>query len=783
MTNDKQKYGQLEILQLIMNNTQEIIWAIDQNYCLLFANKAYQEALKAAGGMEMLIGVNVLSDEYPKEFIDFWKINYDKCFNNETFKTISTIPFEDGLHFIENSLSPLKDENGLNCGAIVISHDITEQKRNEKLIIGQNELLKLAFDNDKVAWWDWNYESEIVKFSPNKATMIGYSVDEFPVNVYKICELIHPDDYEKTMKIMVEHLQGKTQFYEVIYRIKTKQNTYIYYYDFGKIIERTPEGKPKRLFGIVFNINQQKQIENQLNIEKEKAEDSEEKHRFLFENTIQGVVYQNSTGEIIYANKAAERILGLSLDQMQGRKSIDPNWRSIHEDDSDFPGETHPAIVTLQTGQPVNNAIMGVFNPIINDYTWIKINSIPKFKNGEEKPYQVLATFEDITEIRRKTTELKIAKEKAEESDRLKTQFLLNMSHEIKTPMNAINGFSNMLNNPDLSDEKRKSFTSIIINSSNQLQLIVENILTISALETKVEKTTIQPVCINSLIVELLAIYKTQAFNQNISLYPKQELTDNQSEIFTDRTKITQILTNLITNALKFTHEGYVEFGYNLKNNELEFYVRDTGIGIKPEMQEQIFERFIQVETGLTRRYGGNGLGLSISKGFVELLDGKFWLQSELDKGSTFYFTIPYKPVHEVDKTNSTKLNTNVTTVLVAEDEEYNYLYIEELLIDMDLKLIHAKDGKEAVEICKANTDINLILMDIKMPILDGHTATNQIREFRPELVIIGQSAYTLEQYIEKYCENPFDDYITKPINEDELKQKLMKYIAKQENK
>ncbi|MBN2891522.1 MAG: GAF domain-containing protein, partial [Bacteroidales bacterium] len=217
--------------------------------------------------------------------------------------------------------------------------------------------------------------------------------------------------------------------------------------------------------------------------------------------------------------------------------------------------------------------------------------------------------------IRRKNAENDTikAKEKAEESDRLKSQFLLNMSHEVRTPMNAINGFSNMLNKPDLSEEKRKKFTSIIINSSNQLQSIVENILTISALETKVEKTTIQPVNINKIIVDLLTVFKTQAFNSNISIYSKQKLTDIQSEIYSDQTKITQILSNLLTNALKFTHEGYVEFGYTLKTDiesaNMEFYVKDTGIGIKPELQEKIFERFIQVETGFTRQYGGNGLG------------------------------------------------------------------------------------------------------------------------------------------------------------------------------
>jgi len=233
----------------------------------------------------------------------------------------------------------------------------------------------------------------------------------------------------------------------------------------------------------------------------------------------------------------------------------------------------------------------------------------------------------------------------------------------------------------------------------------------------------------------------------------------------------------LLTNALKFTHEGFIEFGYNLKDNELEFYVKDSGIGIKPELHDKIFERFRQADKSIQMNYGGTGLGLSISKGFVKLLGGKIWVQSELEKGSTFYFTIPYKPVNEIDKTiTPTKQNENFKTILVAEDEEYNFLFIEELLIDMDLKLIHAKDGKETVEICKTNSKIDLILMDIKMPIMDGHEAAKIIKKQKPELPIIAQSAYALEHERAKY-EGIFDDYLTKPINENDLKQMVMKYF------
>lgn len=384
-------------------------------------------------------------------------------------------------------------------------------------------------------------------------------------------------------------------------------------------------------------------------------------------------------------------------------------------------------------------------------------------------------------EYKRTNEELKSSKEKAEESDRLKTAFLQNMSHEIRTPLNAICGFSGFLNNPDLSNEKRKSFVQIILNSSNQLLSIVTDILTISSLETNQEKLNINKVCINNIIVELLAIFKQQSISQNISLYAKQQLTDKQSEIYTDKTKITQILSNLITNALKFTHEGFIEFGYDLKTDvepaELQFYVKDTGIGIKPEYQNKIFERFQQAEFSINKKYGGTGLGLAISNAFTDLLGGRIWVQSEPEKGSTFYFTIPYQPVNELDRTIlPNKQNENFKTIMVAEDEEYNYLLIEEMLIGYDIKLIHTKDGKETVDIFKSNPDVDLILMDIKMPIMTGDEAAKIIKAIRPDMPIIAQSAYALEHEIEKFSKI-FDDYLSKPINSDMLTRIISQHI------
>ena len=410
------------------------------------------------------------------------------------------------------------------------------------------------------------------------------------------------------------------------------------------------------------------------------------------------------------------------------------------------------------------------------------INDITKHKQAElllkEKNEKIKAQNEDY---KRLNEEFKKAKEHAEESDRLKTSFLQNMSHEIRTPMNAIYGFSGLLNDDDLDDDKRTSFINIIQSSSQQLLSIVTDILTISSLETKQETTNNKKVCINNIIIDLLAIFKQQAVNQNVSLFANQQLTDKQSEIFIDKTKLTQILTNLITNAFKFTHEGSIEFGYFLVGtgrdlSKIQFYVKDTGIGIKTELQEKIFERFQQADFSITKKYGGTGLGLAISKGLVELLGGKIWVESEIDKGSTFYFTIPYHPINEIETIEKSK-KQYLKTILVAEDEVFNFLLIEQLLKNLGLKIIHAKDGQETVEICKSNPNIDLILMDIKMPIMDGHEAAKQIKKLRPDLPIIAQSAYALENEKEKFSGDCFDEYITKPIDVKELKSKFKKFI------
>ena len=411
--------------------------------------------------------------------------------------------------------------------------------------------------------------------------------------------------------------------------------------------------------------------------------------------------------------------------------------------------------------------------------------------------------YETINEeLKQSNTQLLVSQKKAEESDQLKTEFFNNMSHEIRTPLNGILGFSKFLDKENLSEDKRKYYISIIQNSGNQLMRIIDDILEISQLGTKQVKIHEKEVLLNDLLLEQFSIFDIKAKAQKIPLYLKKGLSDKESIILTDETKLNKILGNLLENALKFTNEGFIEFGYTLvetrrgvsqsadtelsDNKHIEIYVKDTGIGIKSESQKKIFDRFSQEEKGLSRKSGGLGLGLSIAKENAELLGGTITLESEKGKGTTFFVTIPYKSVQkQVDATTlSHQINKNMPkpeqyTILIVEDEEVNYLYIDTLLEDFELNLntLHAKHGKEAIEMCKENSKIDLVLMDMKMPIMNGFEATKLIKEFRPNLPIVAQTAYSISSDRNKAFLAGCNDFISKPIKEEILEDIIVKCL------
>ena len=377
--------------------------------------------------------------------------------------------------------------------------------------------------------------------------------------------------------------------------------------------------------------------------------------------------------------------------------------------------------------------------------------------------------------------DLILAKEKAEESDRLKSAFLNNISHEIRTPLNAITGFSALLTMPDNDTATQSMYIESILKSSDQLLSIVYDIIDMSNIEAKASNLIVRKVDLNSLIDRLYKQFLPAASDKNLNLKISTHLSSVGVEIVTDSSKVDRILSNLISNAIKFSQKGDITFGYELKGSFVEFFVADKGIGIPYEEHSKIFEKFYQVEKKLNRQFEGTGLGLSICKAFVEYLKGKIWLESESGNGSTFYFTLPItKPVsHEEPKIKVfeelTPTLKNRKTALVAEDNQLNFSLIKAYLGTINFNVIQAVNGSDAVEICKTREDIDLILMDIKMPGMDGYTAIRKIREFLPDVLIIAQTAYpdNKENAICKRC----NDFISKPFTREQFISKVKENI------
>jgi len=540
------------------------------------------------------------------------------------------------------------------------------------------------------------------------------------------------------------------------------------------------EGEVVKIYGVLQDVTEQKNTENELIRAKEKAEENEKRlNRSETIGKIGNWEYNLITSEIFWSDELFElygrdmKLGAPTLDNIGDyytdveQEKLNNNILQIIE--TATPIEGYDSIVNLPNGKSI--VLYSSMFPLLNE------------KNDVVKIYGV---SQDITERKKAENDIIKAKEKAEESDRLKTEFINNMSHEIRTPMNGILGFSEFLHDENLSPQKRKLYVNIIQNSGNQLMKVVDDILEISKLGTKQVKTLEKQSCLNDLLLELFSVFDVKAKENSTPLYLKKGLSDIRSNILTDASKLNKILSNLLENALKYTNEGFIEFGYLLINNKIQIYVKDTGIGIVPEMHEKIFERFSQEEKELTKNVGGLGLGLSIAKENTELLGGEIELESVKGQGSMFTVTIPYKPVNsEPEAKTLTREPGHQFTVLIAEDEEVNYLYLETIIegqSNVKYNIIHAKNGEEAVEECAHNPAIDIVLMDMKMPKMNGFEATRLIKKTRPNLPIIAQTAYSTIEDKEKAINVGCSDFISKPINRINLQEVVDKYMLKSEN-
>jgi signal transduction histidine kinase/ActR/RegA family two-component response regulator len=415
--------------------------------------------------------------------------------------------------------------------------------------------------------------------------------------------------------------------------------------------------------------------------------------------------------------------------------------------------------------------------------------SITILKNTEGDFKNIGHLFEESA---KQKNELIKEKLKAEESDKLKSSFLSNLSHEIRTPMNAIIGFTDLLMNTEVVKEEQSEYLTVIDKSGKNLIAIIDDLIEMSKIESHQTKPNYTGVNLEFCIHDLYDSIKiTNKKAKKIDFKIIESKNPALHPVRTDEVKLKQIITNLITNALKFTDSGSVAFGYEIdeQNQSIQFKVKDTGFGIEENNQKYIFDRFRRVGDDHSIKAGGLGLGLAISKAYVEMLGGTISLTSILGKGSEFYFTIPLEyiatqkiKVQPVIQIQLPKGEEEEGTILIAEDDNINFLLFQKIMKAKNYKIIRAQNGQEAVDLCLNNPNIDLVLMDIKMPVMDGYEAFDKISPIRPNLPIIAQTAFSSNEDKERIFKLGFHDYITKPINRERLFELIDGVFQKENN-
>ena len=684
--------------------------------------------------------------------------------------------------------------------------DITEKKQAEEKLRESEFSLNEAQEIAQLGSYVLNISSGFWTSSHVLNNILGID-KEYKKDIASWLKIIHPKDEKEMFKYLSTNVLINHEFFDKEYRIQRvgdKQLRWVHV--LGKL-KFNKEGTPIEMIGTIRDITDRKNIEkvllqqqqslktvnSEIKTKNKKLIKSEERFRNMFNHSPVSLWEEDISEVLKLLNKKSKEVDNLKL-------YLDENPDFVYKCASKIKvlnvNDSALKLLGVKTKEKLIANLSISFNSnsfeTLKEELLILLTKDKTFKRNTEfvrsdgeliyvtlklviiEKTKVIISFSDITELKKE-------KEKAEESDLLKTEFINNMSHEIRTPMNGILGFSELLINQDVTKEKREFYVKLIKNSGHQLLQIIDDILEISRLGTKKVKVIEEHVNINDLLLELFSIFEPKAKENKTPLYVEKHLTDKQSTIITDRTKLNKILSNLLENALKFTNVGSITFGYHFNTEDdkkqLVIYVKDTGVGIAEKDQKMIFERFSQSGKEASKKVEGLGLGLSIAKENTLLLGGEITVESVKRKGTTFFVNIPYKPVFTTIETENLK---DKTTILIAEDEEVNYLYLHTLIKDvfnLNCNLIHAKNGQEAIDICKSNTTIDFILMDLKMPVLSGYKAATEIKKVRPTIPIIAQTAYSTKQEQQKAIAAGCTDFISKPISKDELFKLLNKFL------
>ncbi|MBN1119080.1 MAG: PAS domain S-box protein [Bacteroidales bacterium] len=738
------------------------------DYFLLKILPVHGVAQNSELSFRSLIGMLVTDSEGKIQFADehFCSLT---CQNEQEIegKSILHLFPEEAYYLYAYLKNPAK---GLECDIVRTN---CEFERNHYINI---DVLQTPNEPEKYFWLFHEIKNEELKRSRDnfqslfKEMVSGFVLYDVVLNdELEACDLVFNTvnpAFEKLMKIDADRVVGKSfrelipeyfntwiEIYNEVLNTGRPSNSIKYIKQFNKYFEYVSYIPEQNKFALVFNDVTQN-VQSRFELDK------------IFELSTDLICILDKDGNLKKVNPAFSNILGYDCTDLLDSnldnyllKAESGNIRHIFKEQ----------LVSGETIEHKQNRFISKDGRVV----WLSWTFQPL---TEEQ--SVFAFGRDITTNKEYEYELIKAKELAEEGDKLKSAFLANMSHEVRTPMNAIIGFATLLDNEDLDAERRKKYIEIIRGRCDDLLRIIDDILDISKIEASQLDINPEPFSIKTFLNEALVIHNQRLeFSEKTSIRFSILPIEGDIMMYTDKQRLMQVLNNLVDNAIKFTLEGSINIGVKqLPNNKVQFSVTDTGIGIPPEKFDLIFQRFRQAEENLSRKFGGNGLGLAICKPLIELMGGKIWLESVVDVGSTFYFTIEQdlnKEQLEIPET------LNNISILIVEDDRHSINYLRILLEQFGTNIIHARSGYEALKILKDGTKFDLIIMDIQLTDINGLELTQAIREFNKEIPIIAETAFAQNADRETCLTAGCNDYITKPIDDEELLALIGKHIKK----
>lgn len=806
--------------QIVLDHLPYLVWYKDTKGHYLYVNVAFANAYRLK----------------PEEIVG--KTDFDLCHSDKAMEYEQSdkqviqskrrqffeqleLQFGENVNF-ETYKTPVFDEHEEVIGLAGIAREISDNSQMEKTMHEREEQFRALLQNSSDAISIINRQGKIIFEGSVKNKISDFEINELLHKPF--FDMVHPDDVPQIKSVIKETIPNPGKQIKKEYRALHKNKRWIYVESIfsnqfsnsaikGIIVnsrdvsDRKMSELKERVYhdNLIFLSNSALELLS-LSSKDEIYSYIPEKLTSFLENAVVVVTsFDESTGKTVVESfsglgshtRQVESILGRPIKGLTFNRSKLPASDNsgavvtLKDEVFDSLGEISPdklkKIRSLINLHKVYNIVLARDNKFLGNITILTLHkSIIKFKH-------IIETFVHQVSVALHRSQLEYelikAKNKAEESDKLKTAFLANMSHEIRTPMNGILGFAEMLNDDSLSKANRKNYLNIINSNGKVLINLIDDIIDFAKIESGQVNILNDDFSLNNLLDQVVSTFLTRSLRKDkskVKIIPKKSFPDEKSYVRTDPIRLRQVLTNLVGNAIKFTHKGSIEFGYSLEDSRtLKFFVKDTGIGISNDKLQVIFERFMQADSSPSRKYGGSGLGLAISKGLVELLGGRMWAESEVGVGSTFYFTVPfYSAIKKVEKVAENKPgkvhhNWNGKLFLVAEDDKFSFKFLEGFLRQTKAEVLRASDGREAVEICRAHPDIDLVLMDIQMPEMNGLTATEEIKKFNSDLPIIAQTANAINEERLRCMEAGCDDFITKPVNINELYDKINKWLIR----